>query len=280
MPTAAAERAPHGPSLAGAAARRLLRAKLARLDRRSAEHGALSRLEHCDLLSFDPDTNHFAEVFGDIATATEIGIVVGGFDSDLAGYFTRSTLRESAMNLQMAASARNRSTATVAWVGYDAPGLPSRMGLLRPLPGLRTRLADRAGRSLDEFVAGIRAQAPQARITVVGHSYGSVVVAHAVSQGTPVDDAVFVGSPGLGVAKAKLGGIRIWAARAPRDLVARFAWFVTNPAHPRFGIPNFRTNRAGATSVRGHSSYFSPSSQSLENIASIMTGRLHDVVYV
>jgi pimeloyl-ACP methyl ester carboxylesterase len=256
-----------------------LSAKRARLHPRSAEHEALSRLEQCDLLFFEPDNNHFAEVFGDIGTATDIAILVGGFDSDLAGYFTRSNLRDSAANLQNAAAALKGSTATIAWSGYDAPGLPSRMGLLRPLPGLRTRLADRAGRSLDEFLAGIRAQAPQARITVVGHSYGSVVVAHAVSQGTPVDDAVFVGSPGLGVAKAKLGGIRIWAARAPRDLVARFAWFVTNPAHPRFGIPNFRTNRAGATSVRGHSSYFSLSSQSLENIASIVTGRLQDVVY-
>ena len=84
--------------------------------------------------------------------------------------------------------------AVVTWVGYNAPP---------ELPDAASAVYAEAGAPrLDSFQDGLRAAhegAPSLN-TVIGHSYGSTVIGHAMSDGNSlaVDNVVFAGSPGVG----------------------------------------------------------------------------------
>ena len=86
--------------------------------------------------------------------------------------------------------------AVVAWLDYPAPGLAQ-----VPFD------ADAAvgGRRLASEVEGLRVSrgAEQPHVTVVGHSYGSLVAARAAGvQPGAVDELVVLGSPGVGADRA------------------------------------------------------------------------------
>lgn len=91
----------------------------------------------------------------------------------------------------------------------------------------------------------------------------------------PPDDAVFVGSPGVGVNdRDKLGeGFDVWAAKAPNDVVPGLPAHGEDPAAQGFGSNRFHTNGPGRSRITGHSSYFANGSESPRNLALIMTGQ-------
>lgn len=110
------------------------------------------------------------------------------------------------------------STSAVMWIGYEAPQeVANLLGVnadLTELPGdgdaMDSEYAERGGRALDSFQHGLRAthEGPPSHNTVIGHSYGSTVIGHgAAGHGLPVDDVVFVGSPGVGVDHASELGL-------------------------------------------------------------------------
>lgn len=78
----------------------------------------------------------------------------------------------------------------IAWAGYAAPP-----GLAH---GVHAEPAQRAGGDLSRFQRSLRQRYPEARQTVVGYSYGSVVAgsAAAQSEGLEADNLVLLGSPG------------------------------------------------------------------------------------
>jgi hypothetical protein len=165
----------------------------------------------------------------------------------------------------------------VAWLGYETPGTVSAAVVT---PGR----AEQAAPGLREFVGELRGVVGgSARLSLLCHSYGSVVCAEA-APGLDVDDIVLVGSPGTGADSA--AGLRtrarVWAGRGADDWVGEVphveaglfgttVGFGADPLSPAFGA------RVFAAGDGGHSDYFVPGSVSLANLARIVLGATSEV---
>src|SRR6185312_4979030 len=112
-------------------------------------------------------------------------------------------------------------------------------------------------------------------LTVIGHSYGAVVVALAAAR-LDADDLVLLGSPGARArdVAALHTRARVEVARTAGDWIARVPHLRlgdlghgTDPVSPAFGAV-----RLPAGGTRGHEGYFRPGSQSLASIAGLVTG--------
>lgn len=219
------------------------------------------------LLSFDGrDGGRAVEVFGDLAAAERIAVLVPGGDTHLDKY---GLLRGGALRLHQALGDR---AAVIAWLGYRTPNTVS-------LAALTADRADEAAPALRAFVRELTLLKPAARISLVCHSYGSVVCGRA-APGLDVADIVLIGSPGI--TADDVGGLRtpatVWAGRGSRDWVAHVphtrlrlpfvtVGFGTDPISVSFGARIF------AAGDGGHSDYFKAGSPSLVNIARIVSGQ-------
>ncbi len=142
------------------------------------------------------------EAVGDLARATRIAIVIPGVDTTVAnfdhglGNIERRAPAFQARQLYGAMSARtSEPVAVVAWLGYNPP---EGVGLA----AVREDRAAAGARALVSFVDTLTAAHPAAAITVIGHSYGSVVAGLAAPRlGPNVHDIIAIGSPGMGVDK-------------------------------------------------------------------------------
>ncbi|SCF15596.1 Alpha/beta hydrolase [Micromonospora mirobrigensis] len=247
------------------------------------------------LLGLDPTGDGRAVVaLGDPDHADNVLTYVPGMTSDLAG--AAGELGRAARVLsRCAALAPGAGTAAVLWLDYDAPDfLPE---------ATRSGQAGDAGPALSRFQDGLRAShdGPPARQTVLGHSYGSLVVGVAAREhGLGADALVFVGSPGVGVSEARELRVppgQVWASTAPDDVIrlarplddlARGAvldrtpvgpvarllggdrhelWFGRDPSDPGFGARRFPSGRYG------HTGYWEADNPALDGMARIVLGR-------
>lgn len=218
------------------------------------------------LLSFDGrDGGRSVEVVGDLARADRVAVLVPGSDTALGN----RRLRDGAVALQRQSGERS---AVLAWLGYATPATASAAALT---PGR----ADEAAPELRAFVREMRAAKPAARITLLCHSYGSVVCAKA-AHGLPADALVLYGSPGTGADSAADLRTRatVWAGRGAADWIAHVPHlrlplpfgelgFGTDPLDPEFGARVFDAGTGG------HSDYLAPGSVPLANLARIVQGR-------
>ncbi|MFF8638700.1 alpha/beta hydrolase [Streptomyces pilosus] len=109
-------------------------------------------------------------------------------------------------------------TASIMWLGYDAP---------QDLLGDATdpKYAENARAPLNAFLTGIdTTHEGELNSTILGHSYGTLVAGQTMRDypDLPVDNAILVGSPGVGVDHAKdlnIGTDHVFAATARNDLV-------------------------------------------------------------
>ncbi len=207
---------------------------------------------------------------GDVDSASHVAYLVPGLgvrpDPDLAD------LVGDARHVYEAARALapSKSTAVIAWLGYETPGWAQVAFDGRARAG---------GRLLATDVDGLRAARTggQPQVTVIGHSYGSTTASLAVQAATTtVDDAIFVGSPGLLVGHAgelPVGSSHVWVGAASGDEVSRLSRFGTDPAAVAFGGHRFAAESPpGTPTMAQHLRYFDPGSQSLPNIARIVVG--------
>jgi pimeloyl-ACP methyl ester carboxylesterase len=217
-----------------------------------------------------------AQAVGDLATADRIAVLVPGVDNTLANFATglgnvtrRSPLWQATQVYRQAVALEpGARVAVVAWLGYDAPEGISR-------DAFREERAATGARALVRFVADLAAYRPAAAITVVGHSYGTVVTglaAHSLS--SHVRDLVSIASPGMGVDSAAdlRTRARLWAGAAPADWIRRVpglrifgAGHGTLPTDKAFGARALPVD-----GVAGHDGYFVPGTGSLRAIASIV----------
>jgi len=229
-------------------------------------------------LEFDPHGDGKAvEVVGDLAAATRVAVLVPGVDTTLAtftsglGGVARRAPATQARALYAAARDADPAArvAVVAWLGYDPPD-----GL--GLDAAREARAAAGARALDAFVDWLAASYPRATVTLVGHSYGAVVVGLAAPALPPqVTGLVALGAPGMGaddVADLRTRAT-VYAALAPTDWIRRVPQvrilglgLGTRPAEPSFGAVPLPT--AG---VAGHDFYFSPGSATLPALARVVT---------
>ncbi|WP_435970310.1 alpha/beta hydrolase [Streptomyces sp. Qhu_M48] len=202
-----------------------------------------------------------ALVFGDLARAGHVAVIVPGSDVDADHV---RPLADMATELRRATGGR---TAVVAWAGYTTPvgvGLDAATG----------RLAEAGADRLTRFTDGLAAVGA-AEPSVFCHSYGSVVCGLA-AHGLKAKDLVVLGSPGMRAEHVgELGtSARVWAAKDPTDWIDRiphveFAGLGhgADPTDPAFGA-----RRVPAEDAAGHGGYFAPGTASLRTFAAIAAG--------
>ncbi|MGX4652142.1 alpha/beta hydrolase [Micromonospora sp. SCSIO 07396] len=247
------------------------------------------------LLGLDPRGDGRAIVaLGNPDRARRVLTYVPGMTSDLADV-PGELGRAARVQDRCTALAPGEETAAVLWLDYDAPDF---------LPEASSPAQARdAGPGLHRFQEGLRAthDGPPARQTVLGHSYGSLVVGSAArDHGLAADALAFVGSPGVGVDRAGALGLppgQVWSSTAgddvirlvepPRELAGRAVlatsplasaaalfrpddhrlWFGHDPSDPGFGGRTFPSGRGG------HTGYWDPDNPALDGMARIVLGR-------
>ncbi|MFD3725420.1 alpha/beta hydrolase [Streptomyces sp. NPDC058671] len=214
------------------------------------------------VLAHDPrGRGQVALVYGDLARAAHVAVIVPGSDIDADHV---RPLADMATALRRATGGR---TAVVAWAGYTTPvgvGLDAATG----------RLAEAGADRLTRFVDGLGAVGA-AEPSLFCHSYGSVVCGLAAHD-LKAKDLVVLGSPGMRAENVDALGTsaRVWAAKDPTDWIDRvpnveFAGLGhgADPADPAFGA-----RRIPAEDATGHGGYFAPGTASLRTFAAIAEG--------
>lgn len=228
------------------------------------------------LLAFDESGDgRIVEAFGDLDQARHIAVLVPGASHTLSSYLDAEPgdIERSARDLQaeLRRVAPDEPSAVVAWLGYDTP-----FGVFDPA----TYRAERAAAGAPDLAKLTHWLPADARVSLVCHSYGALVCGHAATNARATD-VIAIGSAGLGVDHGtELGAdVGVWAARATDDPVEhvpglQFAGFGhgVDPMSFQFGAASFTTG-----SIRGHSRYHEPGSESLTNIAHIVAGHYADV---
>lgn len=160
--------------------------------------------------------------------------------------------------------------AVVAWLGYAPPG-----GV--DLAAVRSERAVAGATALTGYVRQLAAARPDATITVIGHSYGSLVLAYAAARlPVQVADLVVLGSPGLDVGAAEQldTEARLWVGSAEDDWTRRIPEVrilgLGHGADP--GQPSFGARNLDVTGAVGHDGYFLPGTTSLESLAAVALG--------
>ncbi|ARE79145.1 hypothetical protein B6R96_24135 [Streptomyces sp. Sge12] len=232
------------------------------------------------ILVFDPTGDgRVAEVFGDLARAERVSVIVPGVDTDLLT-FERTQRRltspvgmaESLYEAQRTAEP-DRRTAVIAWAGYTAPtgvGMDAATG----------RMAVEGAVLLKDLTTTLPGDSS---VALFCHSYGSVVcgvAAHELPR--RVTDVVVAGSPGMraeNVAGLRTSA-RVWATRDEGDWIADVPHLEVgglghgaDPVSPAFGARLLSSARA-----RSHTGYFAPGTDSMDNFARIGTGAFGSVV--
>lgn len=216
------------------------------------------------------------EVVGDLAAAERIAVLVPGvgttladFDRGLGGVARRAPAYQArTLHAAVRAADPTARVAVVAWLGYDPPdGLG---------PAAARDERARAGAAALADLAWLLARhRPGAGVTLVGHSYGALVVGLAADRLPPqVTDLVALGGVGMGADRATevSGSARVWAAQATDDWIRwlpplRLFGFGhgTRPAAATFGA-----RRLPVDGVRGHDGYLVPGSATLAALARIV----------
>ncbi|OAR24148.1 hypothetical protein A8W25_17010 [Streptomyces sp. ERV7] len=165
--------------------------------------------------------------FGDPDTSRNVSAYVPGLGTSLDADFARGDIKRARMTAK-GAGFYDKSSASIVWLGYDAPQLPAEriadnLGVMSP------RDAVVGAPAYNQFMAGIAATNENAdpHITAIGHSYGSLTVGQAAQRtgGIPgADDIILVGSPGTGAHTADQLGVgkdHVYVGAAKNDIVTK-----------------------------------------------------------
>ncbi|WP_243725649.1 alpha/beta hydrolase [Actinomadura rubrisoli] len=241
-------------------------------------------------LYFDPrGRGQAVEVVGDLATARRVAVVVPGADTTLTTFDDRPGKPWStpgggarAVYAQAGSVSPRPGLAVVAWLGYAAPKTFSS-------DVLTDERAAQGAVELRKFLRGVHRANPGAQVSLLCHSYGSVVCGRTALAGAKpgasaawraVTDIALFGSPGTTAwSAARLGGsARVWAGRGAAD------WMEDVPHVRIFGLglgPDPVSRGFGArifdAGAGGHSDYLAPGSPSLRNLTSIALGEAAQV---
>ncbi|MFF0450231.1 alpha/beta hydrolase [Streptomyces sp. NPDC004609] len=245
--------------------------------------------------------------YGNPDTSRNVSAYVPGLNTQLDGEFAGGTMRR-AQDTALGAQGYDGSSASIVWLGYDAP---------QSADVASTGDASRGAPAYNSFMAGLEAtnENRDPHLTAIGHSYGSLTVGTAARQegGIPgVDDIILVGSPGVGVDRAEdlgVGKERVFVGSADNDLVTKVPtkaevafspalsvtgvfvnsgdinlsgddnYFGKDPASEAFGAQRFKVGDGPNPVLDGeiiaaHSQYFTPEKdrESADNIARIVSG--------
>ncbi|NEA36487.1 alpha/beta hydrolase [Streptomyces sp. SID13031] len=220
--------------------------------------------------SVDPEGQGRAvEVLGDLGSAQNVALLVPGMGNSLETFGGQADRGEAIRH------EAGPGTAVIVWLDYDSPqGIPAAMSKAPALDA-----APRLAAFVDELDA---VKLPEAKVTLVGHSYGSEVVGQALLNGAHADRVVLSGSPGIDkhvdqATDLVASPTRLYVERAPGDYVSYTQWHGPDPADFPDAI-RMATNDpfAGdeAISVHWHNEYYRTNSESLRNVGRVVRGDL------
>ncbi|MFE3880202.1 alpha/beta hydrolase [Kitasatospora sp. NPDC059146] len=212
--------------------------------------------------------------FGDPDTADDVTSLVGGLGTDLQRIGGGDADRAKAVYDAAQRADPTRSTASIAWLGYDAPlSFPEAGDLSRAQGGVD---------AYRRFLEGQRVthQGAPAHVTAEGHSFGSLLVGLAARKpaGIAADDVILVGSPGTDAFHASefsVGADHTYVGAASWDHISHLGWFTRDPASVDFGAHRFAVD-GGSPDFTAHSSYWDDGPgddrTSVDNIGRIVSG--------
>jgi hypothetical protein len=232
--------------------------------------GSLDAMRGGQFIDFNPAGQGLAvEVFGNLARARRVVILVPGSDTSLATFNSRGTASPGGAARSLAAEVRKldpgANLAIIAWLGYADPATLS--------PSVMT--SGDAGQGADALRPFVDYLARHGRqVALICHSYGSVVCGLAAPH-LPVSDIAVVGSPGMDASSVQAlhTTARVWAGRGTGDWIRDVPHvhflglgFGQDPLAPVFGARVFDAGSGG------HSGYFKPGGIALRNLAYIALG--------
>ncbi|GIG01295.1 alpha/beta hydrolase [Catellatospora citrea] len=251
------------------------------------------------LLRLDPSGDgRLVLALGDPDGSDNVATYVPGVGASL-DRFAGEVDRAAAVQARASALAPDATTATVMWLGYDPPD---------GVDAMSERAALAARDDLGSFQAGLAAahEDGSARLSLIGHSYGSLAIGVAEREGTVLaDEIVALGSPGMGVGSAADLGHpgHVWASTTGNDIVLYASskgelaldalggpafvlagsatdavvrgnadlWHGVDPSSEQFGARVFTTAR-GTDPFDAHAAYFHEDNPALQSLAEIVTG--------
>ncbi|WP_329400865.1 alpha/beta hydrolase [Streptomyces melanogenes] len=187
--------------------------------------------------------------FGDPDKSRNVSAYVPGLGTSLDADFARNDVQR-ARDTVKGARVYDPSSASIVWLGYDAPQLPAEK-LADNLDVMSPRDAVAGAPAYNEFMAGISAtnENTDPHITAIGHSYGSLTVGQAAQRpgGIPgADDIILVGSPGTGAHTADQLGVgkdHVYIGAAKNDIVTK----LPNPGEAVSALEGFKAGfRSGS----------------------------------
>jgi uncharacterized protein YukE len=251
------------------------------------------------LLDLGEERAQAAIANGNVETADNVAVFVPGLGTTVAGTLAGSDKEMTQLKQRSESESRRAhpdhvtTTATVSWIGYQAP--QKGLDLLNPFKSVAADgLAKDGAAQLVPFLRGIdAARDHDAHLTLLGHSYGSTTAGLALQQDTGVDDVVFFGSPGLGtdhLEDLKVASGHVNYIEARRDVVGDAGHFGIDPSHMSgMDHPSARESTVvdpatgevrHFSEVTGHSSYLLDDSTSQYNMSVVVAGvpdrRVHD----
>jgi len=213
------------------------------------------------------------EAFGDVRHARDIAVIVPGVGwsgpllRDERGAGRRHpAVQARSLLAEMERLAPKTPAAVVVWLDYDPPaGIDA-----------DAVLSDRAVEGAPRLATFVGSLPRSARVSMVCHSYGSVVCGRAAPR-LRVASLVVVGSPGMDVwTRAALHtAATVWAGIAPDDPIGVVPHtrvdglgHAADPTAPAFGARSLPVGGA-----HGHNGYLVAGTASLRAIAQIASGR-------
>ncbi|WP_019889649.1 alpha/beta hydrolase [Streptomyces purpureus] len=239
--------------------------------------------------------------YGNPDTSRNVSAYIPGLGTKLDDEFVKDTMKR-AQDTAKGARRLDPSSASIIWLGYDAP---------QHVDVMSKGDAERGAPAYNQFMAGLSAtnESKDPHVTAIGHSYGSLTVGTAAKQsgGIPgVDDIILLGSPGVGVDKAQDLGVskdHVFVGAADNDPVTHLpskdeaalgmggptsvlvtrdddVYFGKDPASEAFGARRFKVDDGPRMALDlggfdAHSQYFTPDldPESAKNIARIVGGK-------
>ncbi|MGV0837444.1 alpha/beta hydrolase [Mycolicibacterium thermoresistibile] len=252
------------------------------------------------VVDFDGEHPKVAIALGNVETADHVSVYVPGtgavtYDkpdagNDLPTYIEQSEWLKTETEAVLREAGRSGETvATIAWLGYEPPANVAQAA--------SPHYADDNAPKLASFINGVNSSRDSdPNLTVLGHSYGSLVASEALQRGTAADNVVFMGSPGLETniwefhrdvtpEKLHLSEGQVFVQHADNDIVANLGRYgATIPS----SLPGFidlstdaETTPLGQREASGgHSEYSFINKTALYNQAVVVAGLGQDERFV
>ncbi|WP_025273257.1 alpha/beta hydrolase [Haloglycomyces albus] len=207
---------------------------------------------------------------GNPDTADNTAVYVPGTAADFSGSHGGLMDRSEQMALDAQERSPGEETASVMWLGYDAPD---------HVGAAVTTAAEEGAEDFSNFMEGMDSTG-DSNTTAIGHSYGTRLIGESASEyGIATDQIISVASPGMGVDSA--GGLGIdssdfYAVKDDNDIIGVVPdWDVAHgpdPTNDDFGGNVFESDAGDKGKIATHSAYWDSNNPSRESMADIITG--------